>query len=66
MPIKNEFEFDIDQKVQITRSGEVGFIDGYSTHKNGGNRFYVKYTKASGDSSVGWFDANDLTPAPAK
>ncbi|MGL6149128.1 MAG: hypothetical protein ACRC1V_11790 [Plesiomonas sp.] len=66
MPVKNEFEFDIDQKVQITRSGEVGFIDGYAKHKNCGNRFYVKYTKSSGDSAECWVDADDLTAVPAK
>ncbi|MGL6149127.1 MAG: hypothetical protein ACRC1V_11785 [Plesiomonas sp.] len=54
------------QKVQITRSGEIGYVSGRAEYKNADNQFYVKYTMATGNCATGWFDSTDLTPAPAK
>lgn len=66
MPGINGWEFGMGQKVQITRSGEIGQVSGRAEYKNADNQFYVKYTMATGTCASGWFDASDLTPAPAK
>ncbi|EFP9527580.1 hypothetical protein HLP44_000702 [Shigella sonnei] len=66
MPEMTSWEFGMNQMVQITRSGEVGYVSGRAEYKNAENQFYVKFTTATGTSATGWFDASDLTSEHAK
>lgn len=61
--MENNFKFNMNQQVKISRSGEVGKVYGRAEFKNSCNQFYVKYTRSNGDCAAEWFDDDELEAA---
>lgn len=55
------FKFIIGQKVQITRSGELGIIEGRAEYDDYPNCYLLKYTAADGRAAEDWFKEKELS-----
>ncbi|CAI2469915.1 Uncharacterised protein [Serratia ficaria] len=54
------FEFDLNQPIVVTISGENGFVKGRAEYTNAENSYLVHGVSADGKAFTGWFNEEDL------
>jgi hypothetical protein len=56
----SKFEFDLEQFVSITTSGEVGYIVGRAQYSQGENSYLLRYKAADGRAVEAWWGESTL------
>ncbi len=54
------FDFDLDQEVTISISGECGFVKGRAEYLESHNQYYIHYKAADGRAVDNWFSGSEL------
>lgn len=55
-----EFAYELDQKVAITASGEVGTVIGRADYSSDEDRYFVEYKNAQGVAVQQWWGESSL------
>lgn len=56
----NNFKFDLNDRVSIKTSGEIGKIKGRAEYLSSGNQYHISYAAADGRAVNAWWDEDEL------
>ena len=55
------FKHELSQVVQVTISGEEGYVKARAEYHNGPNQYLIHYLAADGRGTDGWFEEGELS-----
>lgn len=59
----NDFEYQLNQEVQLTLSAEQGVVIGRAEYSTGTKAYLVRYVAADGRQAEAWWDEAAITDA---